>query len=94
MNTQTHVFAPGVGHLGPEAVDKVAGLFTMAFSLGEVAGPVLGGLGYDALGFAWECFVVSMVTLAYALLIATLLGLGLVAVTGTGEEPDAGEDDA
>ena len=73
-------------------MDKVAGLFTVAFSMGEVVGPVLGGLGFDELGFAWECFIVSMTTLSYAILIATLLALGLVAVTGIGDEEDKEEE--
>lgn len=68
--------------MGPEAVDKVSGLFTMGYAMGEVSGPVLGGIAYDAFGFAWMCVGVSAVTFGYGLLILTLLRIRVVPKSG------------
>lgn len=76
----------GVSHLGPGAVDRVASIITMSYAFGEVSGPVLGGLAYDAVGFAWECCAVSAVTAGYGVFLAVLLALRLVEKTGVGEE--------
>lgn len=72
-------------------MDRVSGLFTMANFLGEVTGPVLGGLGYDAFGFAGKCLSVAMVTACYALLIAVSLALNWAPRSGAGgaQEPGA-----
>jgi hypothetical protein len=54
----------------------------MANSLGEVAGPVLGGIGYETFGFAGECLGVAIVTGAYGMLIAAALAARLVPKSG------------
>jgi MFS family permease len=72
----------GVSHLGPAAVDRVSGLFTMAYATGEVSGPILGGLLYDVIGFGWESFAVGMVILSYGALVLSLLLLRVVPKSG------------
>jgi MFS family permease len=72
----------GVSHLGPAAVDRVSGLFTMAYATGEVSGPILGGLLYEVIGFGWESFAVGMVILSYGALVLSLLLLRVVPKSG------------
>lgn len=80
----------GVSHLGPAAVDRVSGLFTMAYAIGEVSGPILGGLLYDVIGFGWESFAVGMVISAYGALMLALLLMRVVPKSGRFVSSDLG----
>jgi MFS family permease len=79
--------------LGPAAVDRAAGIFTMAYSMGEVMGPILGGICFEAFGFAGECTVVSMACAGYGIFLMVLIAAKILPKSGTEFEYDEIEVD-